>query len=320
MSRLSFEGELLHQDLLSNGYAVIEHSIPLYVIDEFVAAHAEFTDNLPNPDTETMARMIIDTGNLDTLNFSQDTQKQWHKYRTNYPRFDKPGGHTDRSFQATVLRELGHDQADDPKEYYHVHIDGLDRIREQHERYNWGPVPPEVEKLQKQGALLHGLARIAVEKTLTLVEEKHPGLSRLITRADLQNSPMRSLRYHPGQTEVLAEGHYDKGSTTLQLADSHPGLRIRNLATGQMELVHTKAHESPFFVSGMWRHENAFPDSDLSPGWHDVIDTDTGLLTGRTLPGSNIARWAIIFFVSCKNIGVVTDKKSTHQESSELVA
>jgi hypothetical protein len=293
MSQLSMEGEALHQNMLHDGFVVVEHSIPLYAIDEFVEAHANFTDSHPNPSLETMNHMIKDADELDDLDYSQDTEKEWHKYRTNHPRFGKPGGHADRSLQSAALQAFDrlvtnketHElepPTDDPKEYYHVHVDGLDRIREMHERYGWGPIPPEVIALQKQGALLHGLARLTVEKTLALVEEHHPDLSKLITHEDLLSSPLRSLRYHPGQGHVLAEGHYDKGSATLQVADSHPGLRIRNLATGQMELVHTHAHESPFFVSGMWKDENAFPDSELTPGWRDVIDTGDTLLAGRT--------------------------------------
>lgn len=97
----------LHLEVERAGFAVIEHGIPSELIDDLQSAHAFFHDNLPDPEPDTLNDMMVDLKDLDRLDFTKDTQNEWHKYRTNTPQFAKPDGYTNRFNQAEALQLAG---------------------------------------------------------------------------------------------------------------------------------------------------------------------------------------------------------------------
>jgi hypothetical protein len=342
MSQLSMEAAQAHEKLVNEGYLLIPHKIPAEAIDEGMAEYAAFTDGLPDPSLDTMARMIINPDNLDELDFSQDQESEWHKYRTNHPQFAKPGGYTNRSLQTAALRYserfvtdkntgLLVPPEDDPKEYYHFHPNAisLPRMEEMRERYGWSPIPPEVLKLHAKFSNIHALARQAIIRVFAQLEELYPELtSQFATQEDLFGSPIRILQYHPGQGDLLAGGHTDKGLATIQIAESHVGFRMREpsntvedaaerykadpLHDPDMELIRRSEDQGVFFISEAFRNEAAYPDTELTPLWHDVVNIDE-LNEKRAIHGKNCARWAIIFFTNSPKAGLVT-KNRTHTE------
>lgn len=118
-SQLSMWGDETGADLVSSieqrGYALVEHGVSATRIDELIGAYATFTDTHPDPDLETMNRMIVNPKNLDRLDFSKDTQTIWHKYRSNTPAYAKPNGYTNRSLQADALTLRDMVISEDPK-------------------------------------------------------------------------------------------------------------------------------------------------------------------------------------------------------------
>jgi hypothetical protein len=312
----------LHLEIERFGYAAVEHRVPTEAIDALQEAHADFTDNLPDPEPATLNDMMVSTKDLDKLDFSQDTQKEWHKYRTNTPQVAKPDGYTNRFYQASVLQqferpifdkktELWVPAQEDPKEFFHYTPHMREIMQQRHEQHNWGPIPPEVQRLTSRMHTVHYLARQALGRVFANLETTHPELSRYVSPKDLEISPLRNLLYYKGQNNELAGAHHDRGIFTMQIADSHRGLRIRDPETGEMTLIETPPEVSPVFPALKWK--KAFPDSELRSLWHDVTDEPVACVD-RHLHGRNIARWALIFFVNSRSIRDSTNKTATHSE------
>lgn len=315
-------GADIQTEIEKRGFTVIEHGMSPEAIDELVTAHAAFTDNHPEPEAATMNSMITNTANLDELNFAADTQTDWHKYRTNIPAFAKPNGHTNRFLQADALRQFGRLQPhvngnvteeakEDPKEFFHYMPGYRDQVDKLHQAAGWGPVPLEVKELAMRMHTVHYLAKQALTSVFAKLEEIYPTLGQFITPADLDISPLRSLRYHTGQGAVLGDGHHDRGIFTMQVADSHRGLRVRDPASHKMTLVDTPPNVSPIFPAEGWRR--AYPDSGMRSLWHDIINDPTAC-EDRTLHGNNLARYAIIFFVNSRKLGDKANKRAMHTE------
>ncbi len=328
MSQLSFEGEVLYEDIKERGYALVEHAIKPEHIDELIAAYADFTDNYPDPDPETMNAMITDPKKLDVLDYSKDTQTEWHKYRTHIPHFAKPNGYTNRSYQTQVLRDLrGLEIEDDPKEYFHYtpsifNPSHGDRevwplrvvLQEHHKYYAWGPIPKEVITLNNHMQRVHHAGKLALTRLFGSLEETQPDITRFIRPLDLDISPVRLLFYHLGQGEQLAEGHHDRGFSTLQIAESHQGLRVRNPGTGEMDAITRDPSMGVAFPALKWKV--AAPDSGLKSLWHDVMNIDTPN-RDRHLHGRNVSRWALIFFTNSIELSESSIKARTHTEQNE---
>lgn len=345
MGQLSFEGFELHNELVQHGYALVDHHIPEDAIDELIASYADFTDKLPDPSLETIFGMIKNPDHLDDLNYFKDKAPNWHKYRTNHPFIFKPGGYTNRSLQTRALQQIGGlEVEDDPKEYYHFLPSGLAAINRRHAEFGWGPLPREVTQLHTHFMLVHSLGAEAVTRVFRSMEEQHPELlSKYITPRDLDNSPVRLLFYHPGQGDILAGGHFDKSYGTIQIAESHMGLRLRQPQPNPNDMsndqrrteIKCQYSASPiddpamipmqrdsntgiFFPSQLLELDHVHPGSDVKAVWHDVLNMPE-LNPGRVLRGRNCARWAIIFFANSMIAGEI-DKALTHAGADLLSA
>lgn len=299
------------ETLKNHGFVVVDHQIHPETIDSLIQAYADFTDNHPDPEPATINAMITNPDNLDELDYSADRQHDWHKYRTNHPQLGKPGGYTNRTVQVAALRKFGRsDEADDPKEFYHYHPNSLAIMKDYHDHAGW-KLPPEVNRLHDAWGTVHSLGLKAIKDMFAEIEETHPELlSRVAPPEILDNSPSRLLFYHPGQGDVLAAGHHDKSLGTLQIAESHRGLRLRNQATGEMEEIVRPPEKGVFFIGGTLK--TAYPDSELSSGWHDVINIDQ-INESRALHGNHVARWAIILFANSNHTNIFT-KAMAHNE------
>lgn len=323
MSQITFEGQQLHDDVLEQGYSFIDHGAAVEEVDALIKSYADFTDGLPDPSTDVMNGMITNPDELDDLDRSQNPGAPWNKYHTNYPEFAKPGGYTNRSLQTAAL--LAHDRKitnpttgqlvapeDDPKEYYHFHPRSTVAMSRQASELGYTPLPAEVHQLHARFARIHHLGAEAVTAAYQRLEESHPDLiPKHFGPKDVASSPVRLLFYHPGQGDVLAAGHYDKATSTIQIAESHLGLWIRDPRTG---LITRTPDLGVFFLGKSWKNPNAYPDSELKPGWHGVISKPE-LAEGRQLHGNNVARWAIIFFANSVAAGTILNKSETHTET-----
>jgi hypothetical protein len=311
---------LLQQDIEQRGYAELEHGIPNDWIDALIERYADFTLQHPDPSFETMSAMLpagttadAVKKELDNLDYSKDTQKEWHKYRTNVTGVGKPDGYTNRSLQVSALRAVRGIvlPEEDPKEFYHHTPRHFGAVARQHKALGWGAIPPEVSALDTAFGRIHHKATELITKICAQIEETHSGLSSVITPEALLGSPLRLLFYHPSSEQQLAAGHYDKSVMTVQIGESHQGLRVatqqgqeltpvvRDASAGVLFMSHTLS-ATPSTKDPRGGH---YPDSTLRPAWHDVI-ADNRPNTGRYVPvraAEVCARWALIFFVNENN-------------------
>lgn len=327
MSQLTFEGQQLHGDVFEQGFSFVKHGVDQEDVDSLIKSYADFTDNLPDPSLDVMNAMITDPDELDDIDRAKNPAEPWNKYHTNHPAFAKPGGYTNRSLQTAALLDQQRNitdkrtgekvmPEDDPKEFYHFHPSSTVAMNTLAKENGFGPLPPEVHSLHQRFAKIHHLGSQAVTEAYKKLEESHPELvPKHFGQSDVQNSPVRLLFYHPGQGDVLAGGHYDKAQATIQIAESHLGLWIRDPKTG---LITRTPDLGVFFLGKSWKNQNSYPKSELKPGWHGVVNKPE-LAEGRQLHGKNVARWAIIFFANSLASGTILQKSETHTEIIEKI-
>ncbi len=346
----SLEGMQLLADLQARGYAEFDHGIPDEEVELVIERYADFTLNYPDPEPATMDAMLpqkptsqdlvnpkyseevedeagekIKTGifspgtwmskKLDELDRTADTQAGWHKYRTNIPQVGKPDGYTNRSFQERALKQargLAVIPSEDPKEFYHFTPCHYATMARTHVELGWGSIPQEVGLLNGAFAGIHQKAAALMLRVCSIIEETHPEITRFITPESLLTSPIRLLFYHPTDNEQLGAGHYDKSGSTLQLAESHEGLRVGLGKDSPLKEIVRPPNQAVYFPGKQFAE--AFPDTPFQPGWHDIVSIDR-YNEGRTIPSKAIevcARYALILFANPVDF-VQPDKSETHK-------
>jgi hypothetical protein len=305
----TLDGVFLEKEIMKRGYAELQHSICADDIHLLVDRYTDFTLNYPDPLPETMDAMLpAFPANpndlvLDDLDRTKDIQEEWHKYRTNLPGIGKPNGYTNRSFQVRALKQArGVALDDDPKEFYHYNPRHFAQMASHHTEFGHGPIPHEVVQLDKAFSSIHHKASELMVEACAFIEEIHPEINRVVTRQSLLTSPLRLLFYHPSDNEVMGAGHYDKSVTTLQLAESHEGLRISPDKISALQPVVRNANKAVFFAGSSLR-DRIGQETPFQPGWHDIIKIDR-LNEGRELSAKAsevCTRWALIFFANAVN-------------------
>lgn len=335
----SIESFLLLEDIAERGYAEFEHNIPNEWVEKLIDAYTAFSLAYPDPSPETMSAMLPqtpteadlenkdyqdDTGlflpekwlgcQLDVLERKQDDQQEWHKYRTNAEQVGKPEGYTNRTFQERAIKEQRGliIPPEDPKEYYHFSPQHYANMARNHQVFGWGPIPKEVIDLERAFTPIHAKAVELVMRVCAIVEEVHPEIRSFISPEALGRSPLRLLSYHPTEEILLGGGHYDKSAMTLQIAESHRGLRVAPNSESEMYEVVRDAQTAVFFCGdAIQRHHDE--KTPFIPAYHDITRTDT-LNNGRSVPEAAAEiciRWALVFFASYDNY-VQPSKASMH--------
>lgn len=336
----TLDGARLLREVGERGYAEFRHEIPDDQIDHLINTYANFTLSHPDPRPETMDAMLPaepsadDENNrkfydhntqrflhgewmskqLDELDHSKDKQTEWHKYRTNVYGVGKPDGYTNRSFQERALKQARGliIPAEDPKEFFHFSMRHYTGMVQNHRQYGWGTIPPEAAKLEEAFKPIHQKASQLIVRVAGLIEETHPEIGNFFDRASLATSPVRLLFYHPSNSEQLGAGHYDKSALTIQIAESHEGLRVAPNSDTPLQPVIRESDQAVVFPARSLR-EIFGEDTPFQPGWHDIIKAER-LNQGRNVPPKALevcARWALIFFANGKDF-VNPDKSLTH--------
>jgi len=186
-------------------------------------------------------------------------------------------------------RDLGNK---DNREYFHYHGAAEERFKADAERI------PELKRLLEVMRPIHASASEALSGVMNQFETAFPGIhDKFFPKENFPRFYLRFLKYDrltPG--EFLAKGHYDRGSCTLALAESAPGLRMGLNEQSLLEVVHDEGQA--LFMPGL-----KFPEitsDEFPPTWHDVIQkTEDGYR-------QDIARWAIVFFADCSSMKDIT--------------
>lgn len=147
-------------------------------------------------------------------------------------------------------------------------------------------------------------------RVLGTFENDYPGTMSKIYDAAEPHIVLRFLKYNWASSgEYLAKPHFDSGSFTLAISESCPGLRI-GTGPNDLEVINHEAGKALFMISSNFRK---IIDTDkLSPGWHDVIQTD------ETQIGKAFARWAIVAFIDGHNVTALP-KSETHKWYNPLI-
>lgn len=314
----------VRQEISERGYAELEHGISPEHFSYLTETYFKFSIEHPDPEPATMDAMLPDTPGditksnwLDELDRSQDTQAEWHKYRTNTESPAKPNGYTNRTFQEQALAEtrdiiIG----EDPKEFYHWMPGHQSHILANHQKYGWGALPPELTELTQAFGAIHTQARVLMRKVCRTLEDTHPNLTQIITPNALKASPLRLIGYHHSDKPYLGEDHYDKSWLTLQAGESHQGLLVARDSSSPLELVDRPADKGVVFMGKCLSDPEIgqYPDSPYGPGWHGIKNIDTPNQGQCPIPDfakERFQRWALIFFAGNVEYAI-PDKSGTH--------
>lgn len=182
----------------------------------------------------------------------------------------------------------------DNKEYFHYNLYAEDFFKEMPESQNI----PEVKKFFDVARRIYDEASKTLSKTLTVLEERHPGIYNKFFHKD--KHPffyLRFLKYDiSGKGKFLARAHYDRGECTLALAESAPGLRIGRNEETLKEV--NRVDNTVLFMPAL-RFSEVVP-GDFYPAWHDVIQKSDDVYS------ESAARWAIVFFADTQVENYVT--------------
>ena len=132
-----------------------------------------------------------------------------------------------------------------------------------------------------------------VEQTLhDLFREQLPDYLDLVFEGEtLRDGILRFLCYTPRPSHSFgARAHFDKGFSTLALADSAPGLRIGCCAEHELVPVRHRPGEALFMPAWMLYDAS---EGAIAPAWHDVVHAP-----GEPDVNDICARWSIVFFVN----------------------
>jgi hypothetical protein len=154
--------------------------------------------------------------------------------------------------------------------------------------------------------IYHSLSRSAKQKYAEL-EEEFPALVGIhFPKNGELHHHLRFLAYQAGNEGVLARGHYDKGTGTIAVAESHGGLRL-GFGEHDLEQLERDQYDPVFFHGYGWHQLAQMLDVDTQrkAAWHDVVDTGESV-------SDDITRWALVYFIDPANIYLSSTKEQTH--------
>jgi len=145
-------------------------------------------------------------------------------------------------------------------------------------------VPEAQEFVTRMDAIWYA-SFAAAEAVVADLDKTNPGLRAALLPPGIP--PAFTIRFvlykKPPEGQLLSSAHYDRSSVTLALAESSPGLRIRD-AEGNMNLITRPDGVTPVMASkGMQKFAPSIPLS-----WHDAVQT-----TDATVRGTH-SRWVAI--------------------------
>lgn len=186
----------------------------------------------------------------------------------------------------------------DNREYFHYHAYAEERFTDARAEYK------ELDLMMNAMRPIYAAAVETLKQVITAFDTRFPGLyDRFFNPDNVEGFYLRFLKYdraRPG--EFLAKGHYDRGTCTLALTESSPGLRTGSNDQDLKEVVH-KEGEALFMPA---LHFQTITSSDFPPTWHDVVQR------GEDVYSDDIARWAIVFFADYRNASRTITYEEAH--------
>lgn len=224
-------------------------------------------------------------------------KKDEREYSVQYRMNNKRGSYAGHFIKG----EDPNEQDEDWKRYFHYR-DGLpDRIKRHGIEIN-----SHLDEFLQAAEAIHEEACRTLYESMSELDERYPGLVGMhFPEHGDRDFYTRFLVYHPQENGQLARAHFDIGSMSLAMAESHPGLRI-GTSPNDLTPVEHREGEAKTFLGGSWW--NIYPESDLPPGWHDVIQSDKDQIS------DDIVRWAVVTFANPEQ-DVQPSQEETHTPS-----
>lgn len=248
----------IKKQLKENQYAVFPFAFPKEKIDRIVNAFMKFLE-LPDEDKKSLLYRI-------------EAQERGSEVGYNI-RVRKEGDIDDRV-------------------YFHYHPDAERGFAEQRKTNK------ELNEILTAMKPLYEQALETTKQIISLFEKKFPGVTEKFFKNDIAaKGYLRIVAYNqqiPG--DLLAQGHFDRGSCTLAIAESSPGLRIGTSKENVKNAVY-KPNKALFF--GGIRFPDA-TDSTYKAAWHDVVQKEQDAFS------KIYTRWAIVFFLDAHDMRYVT--------------
>lgn len=160
--------------------------------------------------------------------------------------------------------------------------------------------------LQNAYALHHSLTAAAKQKYQEL-EDDMPGIANIHFPPDgTVANHTRFLGYQDAKDGLLAVPHYDKGTGTIAVAESHSGLRV-GFGPDDLELLDRDRFDPIFFPSYGYHQlgEMLGARPTRRAAWHDVVDTGERV-------SADVTRWSLIHFIGPAHIYLESTKEQTH--------
>lgn len=195
-------------------------------------------------------------------------------------------------------RDPSGDIYNDSKEFFHFHPVLLEKYAGFLERNT------VAKDFVTRAKPIWDLAYQTVFTALGTLEPDFPGLRSKIFDTKEPHVLLRFLKYNwQSSGKYLAKPHFDAGSFSLAIAESCPGLRVGS-NPDNLKPVHHKEGSAVFMLSSNF--QKVMDTDKLSPGWHDVIQTD------ETLIGKPFARWAVVAFIEADGVEALP-RSETHK-------
>ena len=163
--------------------------------------------------------------------------------------------------------------------------------------------------LEAADEIYHSVTASTKEFYRGLEAEEFPGLVGIhFPRNGVVRNKLRFLAYRGAKDGLLARGHYDKGTGTVAVAESHSGLRL-GLGEHDLTLLDRDQYDPVFFHGYGWHQLAEMMDVETyrKAAWHDVVDT------GESFDEDDgVLRWALIYFVDPAKVYLHSTKEQTH--------
>jgi len=173
----------------------------------------------------------------------------------------------------------------DPKQFFHwsPHLRQLTTYRELQQQHI------EIAAFFSAAEQLFG----QIETVLSTLFDQHlpQYKDHVFNQGRLIDGILRFLCYAPRpEHSFCARAHFDKGFSTLAIADSAPGLRIGCCDQHPLRAVQYGNGSALFLPAWMLFQAS---DGEIKPAWHDVIHAPEEQDVNAVC-----ARWSIVFFIN----------------------
>jgi hypothetical protein len=192
----------------------------------------------------------------------------------------------DRGSHAGYIQKSKTKGDSDNKEYFHYRVVTETLLENVIDKYGENKV---ITDFLSSAKVVFEAGREMLKNILKVLDAKHPGIyEKLFSDQADKFQVIRFVKYDPeGVGKFLASPHYDRGSCSIAMAESAPGLRAGRTEES-LRLVE-REDNTAVFMPALTFHKD-INSEDFPPTWHDVVQKKEDVID------VGMARWAIIFF------------------------